>query len=56
MKQDDELDMTKHIDDKQILAISSVARNEWQEIGISLGFKRHELSGYEHKFRGTFLD
>jgi hypothetical protein len=56
MKQDDELDMTKHIDDKQILAISAVARNEWQKIGINLGFERHELSGYEHKFRGTFLD
>jgi hypothetical protein len=51
MKRDDEPDMTIHIDDKQILAISAVARNEWQEIGINLGFERHELSGYEHKFR-----
>jgi hypothetical protein len=43
--------MTAHISDKQILAIATVARNEWQEIGICLGFEGHELSSYEHKFR-----
>jgi hypothetical protein len=43
--------MTAHISDKQILAIATVARNEWQEIGICLGFEKHELSSYEHKFR-----
>ena len=31
--------------------IADAARTQWEEIGINLGFKRHELAGYEHKFR-----
>jgi hypothetical protein len=47
----DGLNMTKHINNKQILAVANVAKSEWQDIGIYLGFERQELSGYEYKFR-----
>jgi hypothetical protein len=34
-----------------LFQIADIARNQWKEVGIYLGFKRHELSGYENKFR-----